>query len=533
MQTSRSSSQTAKNRAAAWRGVDPVELQRALVRALPLALVVWPSFAALDLFVALAVFPGVSILRLMLYRLVGEAVIFGLYVLSRRGRATPEQLDAAHVITVCVTGGLISVMALEFGDLTWNYMHGLSLVLLVDAMIVPMPFTRSLRSAIPVALSFPIAMGIGALWQPSLAAQWGASHTLVVLACNYVFVVATVIVSSAASHGIWQARQQVYQARKLGRYRLVAPIGKGGQNEVWLAMDELLRRDVALKLLRTEGVAPADVRRFEREARATSQLTSPNTIRIFDFGASSDGIFYIAMEHLPGADLATLVQEHGPMPAGRVIRFARQACMSLAEAHDAGIVHRDIKPHNLYVTRAGDDHDVLKVLDFGIAKQATLEPEGDGTATEVGAIKGTPTYMSPEMITGGAVDARSDIYSLGVTIYYLLTGVVPFDGRSWGKLVYAHLTTPPIPPSLRRTDPMPAALEEVVLRCLAKRPADRFQSARELHDALMACAPAAPWTQEDARDFWVSRGARSRRDMPRSDPEPTARLSADKVISAA
>lgn len=527
------SSQSAKRRAAAGRGLDPLEQQRALIRALPLALVVWPAFAGLDLFVALAVFPRASIVHLMLYRLVGEGAILGLYLLARRGRTSPRQLDAAHVLTVCLTGGLISAMALEFGDLTWNYMHGLSLVVLIDAMIVPMPFTRSLRAAIPVALSFPIAMGIGALFEGALAAQWGSPQTLVLLGCNYVFVVATVIISSVASHGIWQARQQVYQARKLGRYRLVAPIGKGGQNEVWLAIDERLRRDVALKLLRSEGGTPADVQSFEREARATSQLTSPHTIRIFDFGASSDGIFYIAMEHLPGADLATLVQEHGPMPAGRVIRFARQACLSLAEAHDAGIVHRDIKPHNLYVTRTGDEHDVLKVLDFGIAKQATLEGEGDSAKTEVGSIKGTPTYMSPEMITGGAVDARNDIYSLGVTLYYLLTGIVPFDGRSWGKLVYAHLTTPPIPPSLRRHDPMPVALEEVVLRCLAKRPEARFQSARELLDALEACALEAPWTQEDARDFWAARSARSRRTGARAESMPTARLSGDKIISAA
>ena len=527
------STQSVRPRAGSGRGVDPVEQQRALVRALPLALVVWPTFAALDLFVALAVYPGASIARMMLYRLVGEGAILWLYLLARKGRTSPGRVDAGHVLTVSFAGVLISAMALELGDLAGSYMHGLSLVVLIDAMIVPMPFTRSLRTAIPVALSFPVVMGIGALFDGALAAQWASPRVLLVCGSNYVFVVATVIVSSAASRGIWQARQQVYQARKLGRYRLVAPIGKGGQNEVWLAMDELLRRDVALKLLRSEGVSPADVRSFEREARATSQLRSPHTIRIFDFGASSDGVLYIAMEHLPGADRSTLVQEHGPMAPGRVIRFALQTCLSLAEAHDAGIIHRDIKPHNLYVTRASDDYDVLKVLDFGIAKQAMLEADVDGAKTEVGSIKGTPTYMSPEMITGGAVDARNDIYSLGVTLYYLLTGVVPFDGRSWGKLVYAHMTTPPIPPSLRRADPMPASLEEVVLRCLAKKPEARFQSARELHDALEACAREAPWTPEDARDFWASRASRSRRRPPRQDSEPTARLASDKIVSVA
>ncbi len=388
-------------------------------------------------------------------------------------------------------------MALEFGDLTWNYMHGLSIVMLVDATILPTHFSRSLRMTIPVALSFPIIMGAGASLDPALAAQWTSPRSLVIFACNYIFVLATAILVSAASHGLWSARQQVYEARKLGRYRLVAPVGRGGQNEVWLAWDESLRRDVALKLLRSESKSEGDVRSFEREARATSRLTSPHTIRIFDFGASSDGIFYIAMEHLAGADLATLVRDHGPMPPSRVVHFARQACLSLAEAHDAGVIHRDIKPHNLYITRVGDDQDVLKVLDFGIAKQVSLE--GDASMTDVGVIKGTPTYMSPEMISAGAVDARSDIYSLGVTLYYLLTGVAPFDGRSFGKLVYSHLTMPPIPPSLRAPWPLSSELEEVVMRCLAKRPGDRYQNARELLAALDACEPTPAWTPDDAR----------------------------------
>jgi eukaryotic-like serine/threonine-protein kinase len=515
------------------RRTNPAEERRAMARGLPMALVTWPSFAALDVFVVLAVFQNVPITRLLIYRLVGEGILLWLYLLTRRERVSAELLDAAHVFAVWCTGGLISVMALEFGDLTWNYMHGLSLVMLVDATILPMHFLRSLRMTIPVSLSFPVIMGVGAMFDEALAAQWTSPRTLVIFGCNYTFVLATAILVSAASHGLWSARQQVYQARKLGRYRLVAPIGKGGQNEVWLAWDESLRRNVALKLLRGESKSEADVRSFEREARATSQLTSPHTIRIFDFGASSDGIFYIAMEHLAGADLATLVRDHGPMPAARVIHFARQICISLAEAHDAGVIHRDIKPHNLYVTRIGDDHDAIKVLDFGIAKQASMEDDASMTMTDVGIIKGTPTYMSPEMISGGTVDARSDIYSLGITLYYLLTGVVPFDGRAWGKLVYSHLTTPPLPPSLRAREPLPAALEDVVLRCLAKKPNDRFRSARELLATLDACELNPPWTPEDARNFWTARATLPHGEPPPPDPGPTVRIRPNKAVSAA
>jgi eukaryotic-like serine/threonine-protein kinase len=507
------------------------EERRAMARGLPLALITWPTFAALDVFAVLAVFPEVPLTRLLIYRFLGECILLWFYLFARHPRTSAELFDAAHVFAVWSAGGLISVMALEFGDLTWNYMHGLSLVMLVDATIVPTSFVRSLRMTIPVSLSFPIIMGAGAILDASLATQWTSPRSLVVFACNYIFVLATAILVSAASHGLWSARQQVYQARKLGRYRLVAPIGHGGQNEVWLAWDESLRRDVALKLLRSESKSEADVRSFEREARATSRLTSPHTIRIFDFGASSDGIFYIAMEHLSGADLATLVREHGPMPAGRVLHFARQVCLSLAEAHDAGVIHRDIKPHNLYITRVGDDHDVLKVLDFGIAKQASLE--GDATMTDVGVIKGTPMYMSPEMITGGTVDARSDIYSLGITLYFLLTGVVPFDGRSWGKLVYSHLTLPPIPPSLRAREPLPQELEDLILRCLAKKPAERFKNVRELLAALEQCVANPPWTAEDVRNFWTARAAPPRRDPSQPDPGPTLRIRPDKAASAA
>ncbi|WP_437799205.1 serine/threonine-protein kinase [Sorangium sp. So ce693] len=502
-----------------------------MARGLPTALVTWPTFAALDVFVVLAVFPSASVARLLLYRLLGEVILLWLYLLARREQTSAELLDAAHVFAVWSTGGLISVMALEFGDLTWNYMHGLSIVMLVDATILPTHFSRSLRMTIPVALSFPIIMGAGASLDPALAAQWTSPRSLVIFACNYIFVLATAILVSAASHGLWSARQQVYEARKLGRYRLVAPVGRGGQNEVWLAWDESLRRDVALKLLRSESKSEGDVRSFEREARATSRLTSPHTIRIFDFGASSDGIFYIAMEHLAGADLATLVRDHGPMPPSRVVHFARQACLSLAEAHDAGVIHRDIKPHNLYITRVGDDQDVLKVLDFGIAKQVSLE--GDASMTDVGVIKGTPTYMSPEMISAGAVDARSDIYSLGVTLYYLLTGVAPFDGRTFGKLVYSHLTMPPIPPSLRAPWPLSSELEDVVMRCLAKRPGDRYQSARELLAALDACEPTPSWTPDDARSFWTARAAMPRAEPPPPDPGPTVRLRPEKAVPVA
>ena len=225
---------------------------------------------------------------------------------------------------------------------------------------------------------------------------------------------------------------------------------------------------------------------------AASGLQSPHTIRVFDFGASDDGVWFMAMEHLEGMDLATLVDEVGPLPVARVVRFARQACAALSEAHDAGVVHRDVKPDNLFVCRLGDEDDFLKMLDFGIAK---IEGSEEASVTRAGWVHGTPSYMSPEACNGAGVDARSDIYSLGAVIYFLLTGVPPFQAPTGAAVMLAHVSEEPEPPSSRGVR-VPADLERVVLRCLDKDPDARFQSARELDEALAACGDALATTGE-------------------------------------
>jgi serine/threonine-protein kinase len=170
------------------------------------------------------------------------------------------------------------------------------------------------------------------------------------------------------------------------------------------------------------------------------------------------------------------------------------------EAHEVGIIHRDIKPQNLYVTRAGDDHDFLKLLDFGIARVITTED--DAHLTRTGVLRGTPAYMAPEVCRGERADARSDLYALGATLYFLLAGAPPFEGASHGQVLAAHMTQVPIPPSLRRGEAIPEAVEHVVLRCLAKEPHERFQSARELLAALTLLLDDAAWTAQDAARFW-------------------------------
>src|SRR5262249_15056588 len=196
----------------------------------------------------------------------------------------------------------------------------------------------------------------------------------------------------------------------------------------------------AVKLIRPEKAGdPAMLARFEREVRATARLRHWNTVRIFDYGRSADGTFYYVMEHLTGLTLQELVEKHGPLPPARAVHLLRQACGALREAHGVGLVHRDLKPANIMACELGGEHDVVKLLDFGLVK--AVDPgEGEETLTREGAVAGTPAYMSPEQAAGaGGLDARSDIYSLGAVAYFLLTGRPPFDRGSAIQGIAAHL----------------------------------------------------------------------------------------------
>jgi serine/threonine-protein kinase len=229
------------------------------------------------------------------------------------------------------------------------------------------------------------------------------------------------------------------------------------------------------------------VARFEREAQAASQLRVPHSIQIFDFGATEDGIYYIAMEYLVGTDLNTLVRERGALPPDQVIRFAIQICASLEEAHRAGIIHRDVKPQNLFAARVGADEEFIKLLDFGIARLRTLTPD-EAQLTRTGQLTGTPAYLAPELWYGAEADERTDIYALGVTLYFLLTGVTPSERGTPSALMAGE------PPALStvRSEPVPPELERLVLRCLARNPEDRVQSAVELRVALEAISAETP-----------------------------------------
>lgn len=301
----------------------------------------------------------------------------------------------------------------------------------------------------------------------------------------------------------WQRRlsQAELKLRELGQYTLEEKIGEGGMGVVYRARHALLRRETAVKLLLPDRATAGAIERFEREVRLTCQLSNPNTIQIYDYGHTPDGIFYYAMEFLRGVNLHELVIRFGPQPEGRVIHILTQICDSLAEAHALGLIHRDIKPANVFLCRRGGVADCVKVLDFGLVREYS---NGEIKAADAdNLIEGTPWFMPPEAIKGnGAMDPRSDVYSVGALGYYLLTGQRMFDAETIQEIHEKQLNAAPIPPTQRTSQPVSREMEQILLCCLAKSLEARPASANELRARLLALAAAADWPVKARIDWW-------------------------------
>jgi tRNA A-37 threonylcarbamoyl transferase component Bud32 len=303
----------------------------------------------------------------------------------------------------------------------------------------------------------------------------------------------------------WRQRLDAAELKlkQLGQYTLEEKIGEGGMGVVYRARHALLRRDTAVKLLAPALAEAAAVARFEREVRLTCQLTHPNTIQVYDYGHTPDGIFYYAMEYLRGVNLHELVARYGPQPESRVAYILSQVCDSLTEAHALGLIHRDIKPGNIFLCRRGGVPDCVKVLDFGLVREYHA---GEAEAVAAGGellIEGTPWFMPPEAIQGSApADPRSDLYSLGALGYYLLTGHYIFDAETIAEIHEKQLTAVPEPPSQRTTNPISPEMERIILCCLEKDMGQRPQSAAELRARLLATPAAAGWTIEARAAWW-------------------------------
>jgi serine/threonine-protein kinase len=453
--------------------------------------------------------------------LLAAAVAFAaLWLLLRGAPRSPRFVRAVELSTLFVGTTAISAMALVMNLLTEPHnvvRSALTFMLLVYAVYVPSTARRTLLVAglmtVPLLVCIFVAYRS---WDPALhdppAAIWpkGQIGDMAYPATIVTAVWWGIAVAMAAgfSQTIYGLRKAVSDIRRLGQYTLEEKLGEGGMGVVYRASHAMLRRPTAIKLLLPDRTGTDALTRFEREVRRTAMLTHPNTVTVFDYGRTADGVFYYAMELLEGASLEEVVEVDGPQPEARVIHLLDQAAGSLAEAHDAGLIHRDVKPGNILVVDRGGISDLVKVVDFGLVKDVGVRADGGATfepaLTVADTINGTPLYMAPESFTASdTMDARADLYALGAVGYWLLTGTHVFDGHSIFEVCSLHMHSAPEPPSTRLGAPVSPDLEAVLLECLAKRPEDRPASAHVLRERLRACAAAGHWTNARAAQWWA------------------------------
>lgn len=428
--------------------------------------------------------------------------------------------EARSVTAVAVVYEIVLGFLLGMSE-TWSLQRGYdvpsSQVSWVAVVIVLFPFLIPASTRVVLAASLATA----AMQPLAMAVSFGLLHRAwpeTGVAVSYImpqFLCALLAwAPTSAIQGL------VQRARLLGSYELSEKLGSGGMGEVWRARHRLLARPAAVKLIRPEMLGAKDaasrelvLSRFEKEAKVTANLDSPHTVELYDFGVSSKGELFYVMELLEGMDADTLVDEFGPLPSERVTHLLMQACDSLADAHGRGLVHRDVKPANLFVSRRGVEFDFLKVLDFGLVKRWRTEDDeklsqslasvtGIGQ-TGVGQIVGTPAFLAPEAAIGqDAVDHRADLYALGCVGYWLLTGCMVFDDDNAIGMAVSHVSKTPEPPSSRVDTPIAPELERIVLACLEKDRERRPQSAVKLRELLAAIPFAEPWSRERSARWW-------------------------------
>jgi len=447
----------------------------------------------------------------MLFHAISTALAGLVWALGSRARLSMAQMqwvDIGGTSVICAGFAAMVVgyarLMLEAGqDASTAIFAGLlatNYTLLARAIAIPSTTARTLLvglgSMVPLLLAAGRTFSIGeAAGRP--------------LAATFVDVVpwqlGGVAMSVVASRVIFGLRKEVAETRRLGQYTLGEKVGEGGMGVVYRAHHAMLRRPTAIKLLPPEKAGTENIVRFEREVQLTASLSHPNTVAIFDYGRTLEGVFYYAMEYLDGINLEQLVRLDGPQPSGRVVRILRQVSGALAEAHHIGLVHRDVKPANIILCERGGSPDIAKVVDFGLVKRFRTE-DTDVTlaSTTEQTLLGTPLYMAPETATGARdLDARSDLYALGAVAYLLVTGTPVFQGKSVVEILAHHLHTQPESLSRRLGRPVPHELEEVILRCLAKQPDDRPSSARALRDRLALLRDIDDWSDDDASRWWL------------------------------
>jgi serine/threonine-protein kinase len=456
------------------------------------------------------------------YHLLATACFASVWAACRFRRLRASAIRAAEALGLL--GGVIvsGLMAAYIGPATrpdYILLLALTFVMVSRAVWVPSTSRRSLLLGVAVGVELVISMYYAfhderavAMWLAGEPDEQNATPERLarIIAANVAaWWTLTVFITSATSEVIYGLRREVRNAKRLGQYQLEKKLGEGGMGVVYRAKHALLQRPTAVKLLLPGRTGSEKLKRFEAEVRQTARLNHPNIVTIFDYGHTADGVFYYAMEYIDGATLDAAVEQSGAMSSGRVVHVLRCVAAALVEAHGVGLIHRDIKPANviLFLPHTfGGVAEGVKLLDFGLVKQ--LDEEGAIELTNADAISGTPQYMAPEAIRDPQhVDGRTDLYAVGAVGYFLLTGQQVFEGSSVVEVCTHHLHSEPVPPSQRSERPIAADLERVILDCLAKDPAARPPSARDLERRLEACTVDEPWTPDAAHAWWTARRA--------------------------
>jgi len=442
----------------------------------------------------------------------GHVLLFGLALIAfyvGRRQWTVRQLRRSGVLLV----GINLVLSLIADTLlvpTQIDFFSISLLLFISAAFIPWPGRFQCSLGILTLVTFVAMQLIAYHHVPATRAAWAAQGGLPLFREFLLTgIVAITILGGAAdltSRTLYSLRRTAHQAKRLGNYEIIRELGQGGMGTVYLARHAIICRPTAIKVLAQEAAAtPEALTRFEREVHLSASLTHPNTINIYDFGRTEESIFYYAMEYLSGLDLSRIVQRFGPLCPERAAFITSQICGSLGEAHSRGIIHRDIKPSNIFLTQRGGLYDFVKVLDFGLAKQT--EATFASHLTQTGVIFGTADFIAPEAAYGtDKIDSRADIYNLGGVLYWMLTGQPPFVSESSLKVIVDHVKTDPVPPSRITELRIPPALDAVVMTCLAKSPADRYQNTADIITALEALEWPQAWSHTRAREWWHLHG---------------------------
>jgi len=426
---------------------------------------------------------------------------------------TIEILDAIQTIGLCTCWALLGVWIPRQEPIEFSIVLAMTYTIIARSVAIPSSFTRtflvSIVGIVPVIAVFS-HRAMGFVTEPSL------NQLRTFIGFTGLWCVLAVVTAALNSRQLYGLREVIKEIGKLGQYTLEGKLGEGGMGVVHRATHAMLRRNAAIKLLLPDRTGASDLARFEREVQLTSQLAHPNTVSIFDYGRTADNTFYYVMEFIDGLDLEQLVEaEGGPIEPPRAIHILMQAAGSLSEAHQLGLIHRDIKPANIMLTQRADEADVVKVVDFGLAKTVSKSDSAALSVANSGAI------TDPD-----GIDARADIYALGAVAYFLLTGEHVFTGKSVLEVCGKHLHEQPITPSERAGRPLPSDLEELVLLCLEKDRKERPSSSAELLENLRRCAEQLPYNAQDATRWWTTHKSR----MPKK-AEDRARLETAETMT--